>query len=188
MKKLLYTVFFLLILQVGVGQTYISGKNVITFDSIAGSSYLPANGRIDVQQGYNQQKALEPGLNKYGRGPIGEFWMHDGMLINLITRIYDNPSKKLDLEQERLGIHPEINYLHGTTPDRSIFQDYFNEIKNVNNFEVLIWYFNSKNHKSFLIQDNLGRYVIWGQIHCQPTDRVKAQNFIDTLFQSISFK
>ncbi len=187
MKKILYAAFCLLTIQITVAQTYITGNEVVPFDSIASSSYLPINGRIDVHQGYSQQKVLQPGLNEYGLGPVGEFWMYDGMLINLITRTHDNPSKKIDLEQERLASHPEINYLHGTTPNRSIFLDYFNEIKTVSNFEVLIRYFKSDNDKYFVIQDNLGRYIIRGKIHCQPTDRVKAQNFIDTLLESITF-
>jgi len=187
MKKILYTAFYLLTVQITAAQTYITGNEVVPFDSIASSSYLPMSERIDVDQGYSQQKTLQPNLNKFDSGPVGEFWIYDGMLINLISRTYDNPNDKIDLEQERLASHPEINYLHGTTPDRSVFLDYFNEIKSISNFEVFIDYFKSKNHKYFLIQDNLGRYIIRGQIHCQPTDRVKAQSFIDTLLQSIIF-
>ena len=97
--------------------------------------------------------------------------------------------KKLDLKVVNHGLSPKISLMKDTAVDMTRFSDYFYEIKTVKNSDVLISYFKTfPRGKTFIIQDKLGKYTVFGNVYAIKTDYTKAHNYINTLINSINFK
>lgn len=111
------------------------------------------------------------------------------MLITLITRNVTAENPKENLYDTQMSEAPEILYREGTSPDRTAANDYFSEIKAVNNFEVLVYYYKTRSpYKRFLIQDNKGKFKVRGVIYAQKQDATKAHALINTILNKLSFK
>ncbi|WP_223583021.1 hypothetical protein [Sphingobacterium sp. GVS05A] len=112
---------------------------------------------------------------------VGEFWLIDNILINIVSRNLSS-TRKENFQKLRYTLGPR-----GASTGK-LKHEYFDTIKTVNNYEVFIhYYYNSKN-KSFIIQDKQGRYKLMGSIISTETDIKKAEAFMNTLLDSITFK
>ena len=180
----------LLVNNASFAQTYIKGNFVEPLSNIATTNLLPNSSRIDHSVAYTKLKTILPSTDyKNASELIGEFWLIDGMLINVISRKISPNVLKLDLNAVNYGLSPKINKMKGTTVDMTRVNDYFYEIKVVKNADVLISYFKTfPTRKTFIIQDKLGKYTVLGSIYAVQTDYTKAHNYINTLINSITFK
>lgn len=161
------------------GQVFIQGKSVLPFNDVAKSKYLSAESRLNMTDAYSLLQSNDnKSFIKNKTDLVGEFWKHEGMLIQIVSRkaSFVN-SLDLDFEQLRWSIS------NGASSDH-----YFDEIKTVNNFKTLIHYHKISVVKYFLIKDNLERYYLRGSIICAKKDIPKAEAFMDTLLKSITFK
>ncbi len=87
------------------------------------------------------------------------------------------------------GLSPKINRMNDMPVIMTRANDYFYELEVVKNSDVLISYY--KTHpwpKTFIIQDKLDKYYVWGEIYAVQTDYTKAHSYINTLIKSITFK
>lgn len=189
--KIYYALLLTLLLNnASFAQKYIKGNFVEPLSNIATTNLLPNSSRIDHSVAYTKLKAILPSTDyKNASELIGEFWLIDGMLINVISRKISPNVLKLDLNAVNYGLSPKINKMKGTTVDMTRVNDYFYEIKVVKNADVLISYFKTfPTRKTFIIQDKLGKYTVLGSIYAIKSDYTKAHNYINTLINSITFK
>lgn len=189
--KIYYALLLTLLLNnASFAQKYIKGNFVEPLSNIATTNLLPNSSRIDHSVAYTKLKEIYPTtLYKNASELIGEFWLIDGMLINIISNKISPNVKKLDLKAVNYGLSPKISRMKDTPVDMTRFNDYFYEIKVVKNSDVLISYFKTfPRGKTFIIQDKLGKYTVWGNIYAIKTDYTKAHNYINTLINSITFK
>jgi hypothetical protein len=164
-------------------QTYIQGDEVIASANILNSSLLPFTKRLSTENAFSKLKLLHPeAVQKEVSRLVGEFWLIDKMLINVVSRTVLS-GKREDLKQLRYSYRPEGAGMN------SLFKDkYHDEVKAVSNFEVMTYYLRDSNVKSFIIYDNQSRYVLRGSITSTKEDSAKAEAFMDTLLKSITFK
>ncbi len=186
----LITALLMLIVNVSNGQKYIDGHNVISMLSIANSSILQGYPRLTMEQANTKLLEIDPNtIRQTADDMIGEYWWIDSMLVNIIPREITVNYPKANLTQEQLAGTPSSMYNRDGSLDRTVANDYFTEIKSVNDFKVLVNYLKTRsNYKSFTIQDNHNRYQIRGSICIKKTDSPKAHIFIDSLLNSITFK
>jgi len=188
--KIFCTFILAFLINHASAQTYINGQSVESFSNIATSTLLPKSTRINHSSAFTKLKSLYPKTTYTSASKLnGEFWIIDGMLINIIARRI-GPKVKLDnLNELEYMYAPKNSQLAGTSVDMTRFNDYFSEIKVVKNSNVLIYYYKTLYpKKTFVVQDKMGKYVIDGAIYANKTDYIKAQNYIDTLINSITFK
>ncbi|WP_341831226.1 hypothetical protein AACH28_18795 [Sphingobacterium thalpophilum] len=190
MKKfILLVIIYIGILSNNYAQTYLQGTDVIPLSDAAHCDLLPINTRITADNAFLKLKQIDPkSVEENVNEMIGEYWWIDGMLVTMVTRSTSTfPKENLrDLQQ---SLAPEIVYVAGTTPDRTLANDYFSEIKSMNNFEVLVEYFKTRsNYKDFLIQDAKGKFKVMGTIYAQKQDAQKAHELIDLILNSLYFK
>ena len=195
MLKNSFKLYYALILSFFVNnasfsQTYNKGKSVESLSSIATTSLLLNNSRIDHSTAYTKLKSIYPSTYyKNASELVGEFWLIDGMLINIISRKISSTIKRDDLEAVNFMSAPQYSQQVGTPKDVTMLNDYFYEIKVVKNSDVLIFYYKTlSGKKSFVIQDKLGKYKVLGYIYANQTDYVKAHNYINTVINSLDFK
>ncbi|QQT56161.1 hypothetical protein I6I98_13220 [Sphingobacterium multivorum] len=171
-------------------QTYLQGYNVISLSEAATCDLLPQSNRLTTDQAFEKLKQVDPDpVKKSSKDMNGESWWLDDMLVTIVTRRISAQNPKEDLLSTQKSNAPEILYREGTTPDRTAANDYFSEIKSVNNFDVLIDYFKTRsNYKSFLIQDKEGKFKIMGTIYVKKQDATKAHALINTILNKLSFK
>lgn len=177
-------------LQKANSQTYIQGDNVITLSEAATCDQLTQTKRLTIDQAFTTLKEINPDpIEKNSKEMVGEFWLIDNMLINIVTRKITMENKKEDLYDTQKGYAPETIYRKGTTPDRTRANDYFSEIKSVNNFDVLVDYYKTRSFdKNFLIQDKKGKFKVMGTIYVKKQDATKAHALINTILNKLSFK
>ncbi|WP_286710444.1 MULTISPECIES: hypothetical protein [Sphingobacterium] len=178
------------IFQTAYKQTYLQGTDVIPLSDAAHCDLLPINTRITADNAFLKLTQVDPApVQKGANDMVGEFWWIDGMLVNIITRSITPTRLKVNLYERQKSYAPEIIYVTGTTPDRTLANDYFSEIKSMNNFEVLVHYFKTRsNYKSFLIQDTKGKFIARGTIYVKKQDAQKAHELIDLILNSLYFK
>ncbi|MDR0266256.1 MAG: hypothetical protein LBJ04_23790 [Sphingobacterium sp.] len=176
--------------QTAYAQTYLQGTNVLPLSDAAHCDLLQANTRLTPQQAFEKLSQVDPNpLKKNSQDMVGEFWWIDGMLVTMITRSITPDWPKVNLRERQRADAPEIIYVTGTTPDHTLANDYFSEIKSMNNFEVLVDYFKTMdNYKSFLVQDNKGKFIVMGTIYVKKQDAQKAHELIDLILNSLYFK
>lgn len=193
MKQILSVIIILLSTSLIKAQTYIEGWRVIPFSQVANSSLLPQNQRLSTTASFAKLKEIEPTTTKKAPDEMtGEYWLIDGMLIQLVTRQISSEWPKNDLEDFRLSLIPDVGG-EISNPHRPALlrqkDDFFTEIKSVNNFEVLVFYYKTMwEKKSFILYDNMNRYGIIGSVYAKKEDYNKAHTFINTLLNSITFK
>lgn len=193
MKQILSVIIILLSASLSKAQTYIEGWRVIPFSQVANSSILPQNQRLSTTASFNKLKEIEPTTTKKAPDEMtGEYWLIDGMLIQLVTRQISSEWPKNDLEDFRLSLIPDVGG-EISNPHRPALlrqkDDFFTEIKSVNNFEVLVFYYKTMwEKKSFILYDNMNRYGIIGSVYAKKGDYNNAHTFINTLLNSITFK
>lgn len=190
MKKLITLIICLWIFQSANSQTYLQGYNVVQISGAVTCPLLSPAERLTIDQAYAKLKEIDTDpIEKSANEMNGEFWLMDGMLVNLVTRTVTEQNPRVNLYERQKAYAPEIIYREGTTPDRTAANDYFSEIKSVNNFEVLVDYFKTRsNYKSFLIQDNKGKFKIMGTIYVKKQDAPKAHALINTILNNLQFK
>ncbi|MDR3010168.1 MAG: hypothetical protein LBV59_19700 [Sphingobacterium sp.] len=186
----MYIISGLGIFPTAYAQTYLQGTNVIPLSDAAHCDLLPINTRITADNAFLKLKQIDPkSVEENVNEMIGEYWWIDGMLVTMITRSITPDWPKVNLYKRQKAEAPEIIYVTGTTPDRTWVNDYFSEIKSVNNFEVLVDYFKTRsNYKSFLVQDNKGKFIVMGTIYVKKQDAQKAHELIDLILNSLYFK
>ncbi|WP_309365849.1 hypothetical protein [Sphingobacterium sp.] len=179
----------LAIFQTAYAQTYLQGTNVLPLSDAAHCDLLPSSNRITADDAFLKLNQVDPEpVQKNVNEMVGEFWWIDGMLVTMVTRS-TSTSPKENLRGVQQTLAPEIIYVTGTTPDRTLANDYFSEIKSMNNFEVLVDYFKTRsNYKSFLVQDNKGKFKVMGTIYVKKQDAQKAHELIDLILNSLYFK
>lgn len=177
-------------LQNANSQTYLQGDNVITLNGAATCDQLPQTKRLTIDQAFTKLKEINPDpIEKSSKEMVGEFWLIDNMLVNIVTRKITSENKKVDLYDRQKAYAPEILYRKGTQPDRTRTNDYFSEIKSVNNFDVLVDYYKTRSFdKNFLIQDKNGKFKVMGTIYVKKQDATKAHALINTILNKLSFK
>jgi len=170
-------------------QTYLQGYNVILLSEAATCDLLSQSKRLTIDQAFTKLKQIDPDpLEKSSKDMNGEFWLIDDMLVNIITRKITSENKKVDLYDRQKAYAPEILYRKGTQPDRARTNDYFSEIKSVNNFDVLVDYYKTRSFdKNFLIQDKKGKFKVIGTIYVKKQDATKAHTLINTILNKLSF-
>ncbi|WP_164112956.1 MULTISPECIES: hypothetical protein [Sphingobacterium] len=189
MKKIILTLTIILALGLSANaQIFLQGQAVIPFNSIANSQLFPESNRLDMDMAFAKLDSL--GIKTYPKNAgemAGEFWWIDGMLVQLVSRKLTPTYKADDLSKIRYAMRPEMSNMVGYPKNRTNYDDYFDEVKDINNFEVLIHYYRTKSfEKNFQIQDNQNRYKVFGTVYS--LDHQKAHNLIDTLLESITFK
>ncbi|WP_286710443.1 MULTISPECIES: hypothetical protein [Sphingobacterium] len=190
MKKfILLLIIYTSILSNNYAQTYLQGTNVLPLSDAAHCDLLPPSSRITADAAFLKLNQVDPEpVQKNVNEMVGEFWWIDGMLVTMVTRS-TSTSPKENLRGVQQTLAPEIIYVTGTTPDRTLANDYFSEIKSMNNFEVLVNYFKTRsNYKSFLVQDNKGKFIVRGIIYVKKQDAQKAHELIDLILNSLYFK
>ncbi|WP_286710445.1 MULTISPECIES: hypothetical protein [Sphingobacterium] len=185
----MYIISGLGIFPTAYAQTYLQGTNVLPLSDAAHCDLLPISTRITADNAFLKLKQVDPQpLKKSSQDMIGEYWWIDGMLVTMVTRS-TSTSPKENLRDLQQSLAPEIVYVAGTTPDRTLANDYFSEIKSMNNFEVLVEYFKTRsNYKDFLIQDNKGKFKVMGTIYAKKQDAQKAHELINLILDSLYFK
>jgi len=174
-KKLILAV--LIFIATGLhAQTYIQGKSVVPFHEMAESDLIRQSNRIssgDALRLYNER--IDPrGRKDSVQQLFGEFWLIDNLLVRIVGRKLSHPPTKWeDLEENRRYSSFEI----GITVERYVDENtrsytlemppdyYFDEIKTVNNFDVLVHCFKDSPYKDFLIRDKGNRYILLGGIY-----------------------
>lgn len=163
-------------------QTYIQGENVVPLTSITNSGLLSATNRLSMTQAFDiySQRRSSP-LFKKPSDLVGEFWLIDNLLIKIVSR---------QLSATRKENFQELRYTSGLqgASTGKFKHEYFDTIKTVNNYEVFINYYYTAKDKFFIIQDKQGRYKLSGTIISTETDIKKAEAFMYTLLNSITFK
>jgi len=96
------------------------------------------------------------------------------MLIQLVTRKISSEWPKNDLEDFRLSLITDVSG-DISNPHRPALlrqkNDFFTEIKSVNNYAVLVFYYKTIwEKKSFILYDNLNRYGIIGSVYAKKGD------------------
>lgn len=170
-------------------QTFIQGQKVVPFNSITNSNFLKSSDRIDVN--YAFAKLQQINFAKYRDSAtkmIGEYWFIDGMLVEMIARKIESGVLADDFASDLLAFRPTINQERGAPPqDRTIIDDYYDTLMNVNDFRVLIFYFRTRStFKNFNIQDIKGRYKIYGTIYTN--DHAKGHALIEEILNGLSFR
>jgi len=162
-------------------QIYIQGKEVISLSSIANSTLLTVPNRLTMENAFSKYKILAPDIVNQQSRLVGEFWLFDNLFINIVSR---------NLMSTRKENFKELRYASGPqgASTGKHKHEYFDTIKTVNNYEAFISYYYSSNNKFFIIQDKQGRYKLSGTIISTNADKKKAEAFIDTLLNSITFK
>lgn len=163
-------------IHISKGQTYLQGDRVTSFSEAGNSTYLTATNRLDYTEARNKMLTIKP---DYFKMPFvsfaGEYWWIDGMLVQIVTRRITPQYKKLDMETE----------MYQTRGVMAHNKDYYDTLKKVNNFDVLIYYRKNQPYKWFTIQDAKDRYIILGVVHSKATDFEKSHSFIEKLVESI---
>ncbi|MDR0266255.1 MAG: hypothetical protein LBV59_19710 [Sphingobacterium sp.] len=191
MKKfILLLIIYTGILSNNYAQTYLQGIEVLPLSDAAHCDLLTPSNRITADDAFLKLKQLIPDpVEENISDMVGEFWWIDGMLVNTVTRRITAQRLKINLYDRQKAKAPEIIYVTGTTPDRTLANDYFSEIKSMNNFEVLVDYFKTRsNYKRFLVQDNKGKFIVMGTIYVKKQDAQKAHELIDLILNSLYFK
>jgi len=94
-KTYLALLLTLLVNNASLAQTYIKGNFVEPLSTIATTNLLPNSSRLDHSVAYTKLKEIYPTtLYKNASELIGEFWLIDGMLINIISRKISSHVKK----------------------------------------------------------------------------------------------
>jgi hypothetical protein len=178
------------VFQSADAQTYLQGYNVISLSEAATCDLLPQSNRLTTDQAFEKLKQVDPDpVKKSSKDMNGESWWIDNMLVTLITRNVTAERPKENLHDTQMGEAPEVLYREGATPDRTAANDYFSEIKSINNFEVLVYYYKTRSpYKRFLIQDNKGEFKVRGIIYAQKQETTKAHALIKTILNKLSFK
>jgi len=191
MKK--YIIIIILLVQISIetnAQTYIQGKDVIPFNTIANSALLSAGGRLDMLNAFNKLKAIDnTTFQKSHKEMTGEFWWVDGMLVQIVTRkiTTDNPADYL--WNLRYSMRPNVSVMKGNSRDMTLYNDYFEELKTLTakNFEVLIHYYKTgSSEKKFIIQSNLKGYKILGKVYSY--NHEKSYELINKIINDIYIK
>ncbi|UIR54781.1 hypothetical protein LZQ00_10885 [Sphingobacterium sp. SRCM116780] len=181
-----YSTLFILLLFTVLNikaQTYIQGESVTPLSGIATSQLLPASKRLSMEDAFGIYKTRNSVTSyKQSLDLVGEFWLIDNMLIKIVSRTI-LLGKKEDFQKLRYAYRPE-----GAGVGKAFKGIYFDEVKNVNNYETLVYYFRTDNNKYFEIQDKQNRYKLMGTIISTKEDSAKAEAFINTLLNSITFK
>lgn len=191
MKKLItFILICFCISQSAYSQTYLQGEGVTPLSDAASCEVLAPAKRLSTEEAFTKLTQIDPDpFEKSVKDMVGESWWIDGMLVNIVTRKITTQIPKEDLKDTQKASAPEIRYIKGTTPDRSMADDYFSEIKSVNNFEVLVDYYKTRSHyKYFLIQDNNGKFKVMGTIYVDKSNAPKAHTLINTILNSLKFK
>lgn len=195
MKKLIFILFLFVGVKMTSSQVYIDGENVISLSTIANSSILSNNKRISTIEAFNQLKNLkqETAIMVYGgpEGIPGEHWFIDGMLVTLVTRQITSNSPKDNLLDKEKSVGPNLHVSDKNGDSHTYIKkkQWFSEVKSINNFEVLVYYYKKVNtYKSFQIQDNKGKYKILGIIRVREQDAEKAHALIDKILNDLRFK
>ena len=179
-------VLFILISQVSLAQTYLQGNSVLPIQQMATSTLLNNNNRLTIQQAFTEIN------NRYNNADysinsdklVGEFFLINNMVVQLVNRVRTANNNFSPLEQTKV----EFKEMFTNTLGQEDFSTkYYDELKNVNNYKVLIHYYKYNNRKNFIALDNKGDYVILGTIYCYSQDKTTAEAFVDTLLNSITF-
>lgn len=186
-----YIIIMMILVSVAISsqaQTYTQGVRVIPFNSIANSTLLTSNNRLDMNTAFNKLKILDNETKKKSaREIVGEFWWIDGMLVQIVSRNITSTYPTDDLDKIKYGMRPNISVMESQPRDMTLYNDYFEEFKKVNNFEVLIHYYKTMDFvKNFTIQDNQKKYKVFGSVYT--SNHLEAHNLINTILNSISFK
>ena len=190
--KIYIVALFTSILSPALSQTYVQGINVVPNETVFNSPVLSGAKKLTIEEAFSKLVSINHGLNN-GFSTIytskekisGQFYEKDNLVIQLVTRKLSDPSVDLnEIKEITYGMYTD--YLgEGENPFEA---DYFDELKQVNNFQTLVYYRKSSNKKNFSIISNDKKYSVQGVIHCYPNDKPKAQAFINTLLNSITFK
>lgn len=190
MKKYIMSVILIVGMNiVSQAQIYVQGRNVVPFSTTANSTLLNPTNRLDMDTAFTKLKQFDKETRKKAANEIlGEFWLIDGMLVKIVARHITATYPKENLEHVRYAITPSVNSIvGGAPPDRTVQNDYFSEVKSVNNYDVLVHYFRTRsNIKHFEMQDHKDKYKVFGSVYTN--DHQKAHKLINTLINSITFK
>ncbi|MCY4780381.1 hypothetical protein ORI89_12020 [Sphingobacterium sp. UT-1RO-CII-1] len=190
--KLIVFIFFSISFLTTFSQNSKKSGELLSFHSIASSSYLTAQNQVSIAEVYPllRDRYVTPiyDIWKKQSDLNGEFWAYDGLIINIVSVNINNvhPSR-LKLSDERRATDPGGYYVEGKYIDYREHQ-YFDEIKEVNNYNVLVYYFKDFIKKYFTIIDQQNRYYLMGSVTCQENEVRKAEAFLETLLQSIKFR
>lgn len=193
MKNILLIVLLLISIQSSKAQTYLEGWRAIPFSEVANSTYLPQNQRLSTISSFAKLKEIDQKAVQTGPEEMaGECWLVDGMLVKIVTRSISSEWPKEDLRDIMAAYTPDaggdIRDSNKTAIQR-LKDDFFVEIKSVNDFKVLINYQKTMSkQKGFTLYDNQNRYGILGTVFAKEEDFEKAHTFVNTLLNSITFK
>lgn len=175
----IYITFLLLSLPIlGQAQTYIQGEDFLPFSQAATSKYLTSKTQISLEEAFTKLKQIEGDEFKKTLPQLrGEYYIVEGMLASLscfeLADLYKRKYK---------GIYDL--YLYST---HSVGPEYWHLMyKDLGEHQILISY--PKKGQSLFYHIENDTYTIMGGIHI-PMDKInEAQEFIEKLVESITFK
>jgi len=136
------TALMMLIVNVSNGQKYIDGHNVISMLSIANSSILQGYPRLTMEQANTKLLEIDPNtIRQTADDMIGEYWWIDSMLVNIIPREITVNYPKEDMKDIQLASTPTSIPRRDGSKDMTLVNDYFTELKSVNDFKDLVDYY-----------------------------------------------
>jgi len=116
---------------------------------------------------------------------VGEFFLVNNMVVQLVNRARTASNSFSPLEKTRATFREMFT---STVGEDDLSGGYYDDIKNINNYKVLVYYYQFANIKRFIALDNMGLYVMRVSIHCHPQDISTADVFVGVLLNSIIFK
>ncbi|MGA6121636.1 hypothetical protein [Sphingobacterium anhuiense] len=182
-KIIILILFVVGITSTAFSQVYIS-KSAKPFNDITKSTSLTPAKRVSYDNAYEYLTALK--YRTFDKTKFaGEYFLHDNMLVQLVVITQKNAFYFKPLSE----VQDWNRTMASGGDDRPIGEYYTDFIKNFTGHKAYVGYFKeNSNIINFVIQDNLGRYVIDGSIYHAKADKTKAVTFINTLLTSISFK
>ena len=185
-KNIVFLVVFILVSQVFLyAQTYIQGNQVLSFQSIATSTLLNNTNRLTVSTACSTVNGMHSSKIYYANNSefAGEAYLVNNMVVELVCRLKSNMTFS-SLEETKISYKEMFT---NTLGEEDLSLQYYDELKSVNNYNVLISYHKFNNVKDFIAIDNQNRYVVMGSVHCYPQDKATAEAFVNTLLNSITF-
>lgn len=161
-----------------------SGSAFIPFESIAQSKIVQYSKPISIDEALlriNGENGQSPKRSLSRNELNGEYFERDGYVINVKSRLN---TKSLSLEMlSRMQKSLEVSY-------KQMNSLYHNTLREINNYSVLVSYLKDSNQKNCFIMDNSGRYYVVITIYSKQdsAEIKKAEAFVDTLVNSITFK
>ncbi|TDQ79065.1 hypothetical protein [Sphingobacterium yanglingense] len=173
------TVLLLSLPILGQAQTYIQGEDFLPFSQAATSKYLNPKTQISLEEAFIKLQEIEGDEFKKTLSQLrGEYYMVDSMMISFSCSELST-LRKLKYR----GIHYSYEYIKYGFDTAEYWHIMY---KDLDTHKTLVYY-SRKSQVLFFDLEN-DTYSIMGTVYAPEGKISEAQEFIDKLVESISFK